>query len=684
MIQKLRHLRLEILIFFKPILQLSPMKYLLVFGITLVHLVACSGQIPDRNDLFKKLNASQNDSVKAVVLNTIARTYVRENKDSALHYFDLAILKSQEIDKPSLEVNALNLMGMTHAIWGDFDSAQKSLVEALNVCETYELDSVKHQTYFGLANVVESKGDLKKALEYYLVALKYFEKTQAYKSINRTKANISYIYMNTGDMEKAYGFIKQSNKYYKEVGALRQLMNGYSRLGTLFSQMNQRDSAIHYHDKALHLAQDLEDDLSKYEIEITLANTLFRQEKFNQAAEHYRDVISYSEKQGGNPSSTLNAYSSISVCYLMMNKPKQANIYFKKGKDMLPSVSEKKSIIDYYHKMFLFDSLNGNYKQAIINYQKHINLKDSLFNIEKHEQLAELETQYETEKITNQRNLAEERALLAETESRQNLILFISSLLVAIFIVISSFFYFSKLKQARQSEIIALELRESQRRLALEKQYRDSELKALKAQMNPHFIFNVLNSIQEFIVLNQKDLASDYLAMFADLIRGYLHYSSLGHLPLADEIESINQYLELEKLRFGESMEFDVTFEPRLNTEVIKIPTMIIQPYVENAIKHGLFSKKGDKNLTVDFRSSDEETIICTITDNGVGRAKALELKQHSPAKYKSFATEANASRLELFNQMTSKKIGVETEDLTDENGPSGTRVIITIPTIKE
>ncbi|MEP0369272.1 MAG: histidine kinase [Cyclobacteriaceae bacterium] len=660
------------------------MKCPLVFGVLFLHLALCWGQPPDRNDLFEKLNASQNDSTKAVLLNTIARTYARENKDSAIYYFNLATRKSQEIDEKELEVNSLNFIGMTYAIWGDFDSAEKSLLEALKACEAYQLDSVKHQTYFGLANVVESKGDLNKALKYYLVALKYFEKTQAHKSINRTKANISYIYMKTGDLEKAYSFIKESNRYYRESGADRQLMNGYSRLGAWFSQMNKPDSAILYHNNALLLAENLKDDLSKYEIKINLANTLYQSRKFDQAAGYYKDIISYSEKSGGNPGSMLNACSSISVCYLMMNEPRNATIYIKKGLEILPSVSEQKNIIDYYHKMFLVDSLTGDYRNAIINYQKHINLKDSLFNIEKHEQLAELETEYETEKITNQRNLAEERALLAETKSRQNLILFIGSLIVVLLIIISAIFYFSKLKQAKKAEMVALQLRESQRRLALEKQYRDSELKALKAQMNPHFIFNVLNSIQEFIILNQKDLASDYLAMFADLIRGYLHYSSLGHIPLADEIESISQYLELEKLRFGESMSFEVDFDSKLNTEAIKIPTMIIQPYVENAIKHGLFSKKGDKKLSVDFRSSDEETIICTITDNGVGRAKASELKQHSPAKYKSFATEANASRLELFNQTTYKKIGVETEDLTDENGPSGTRVIITIPSIKK
>ena len=206
-----------------------------------------------------------------------------------------------------------------------------------------------------------------------------------------------------------------------------------------------------------------------------------------------------------------------------------------------------------------------------------------------------------------------------------------------------------------------------------------SKLTALKSQMNPHFMFNALNSIQEFILQNKKELASNYLGDFADLMRSYLQYSQEDYITLRDEIETLELYLKLEKVRFENDFNYQVIYKPSLDIDSIQIPSFLIQPFVENAIKHGLLHKEGTKHIDIEFVLEKGTVLKCIIIDNGIGRKASQEINKNR--KHKSFATEASHNRLQLLNQNIGQKIGLEIEDLFDENSQSlGTRVIVTIP----
>lgn len=208
-----------------------------------------------------------------------------------------------------------------------------------------------------------------------------------------------------------------------------------------------------------------------------------------------------------------------------------------------------------------------------------------------------------------------------------------------------------------------------------------SQLKALNSQMNPHFIFNALNSIQEYILLNKKEQASNYLGDFADLMRSYLEHSQLDSISLKDEIETLQLYLSLEKIRFEDDLSYEFTIDKNILLDNIEIPSFIIQPFIENAIKHGLLHKQGDKKIDVSFQLLDSDTIRCEVVDNGVGRVKSSEINKNK--KRTSFAVDANQNRLELLNQKFSNKIGLEIVDLYDDNLPTGTKVILTLPIFK-
>lgn len=226
---------------------------------------------------------------------------------------------------------------------------------------------------------------------------------------------------------------------------------------------------------------------------------------------------------------------------------------------------------------------------------------------------------------------------------------------------------------------------EKEKNILLEKAQVDKELifyqlENLRSQMNPHFIFNALNSIQEYIVTNEKVNASAYLVKFSKLIRLYLEHSRENEVSLEEEIKALQFYLELEKDRFEEKLNFTISVDSNINPQLTKIPSLFIQPYVENSIKHGLLHKKENRLLKVNFNKV-ENLLECIIEDNGIGRKASEEINKHRRELHKSFATSANEKRVELINKTRNKKVSVKIEDLKDVNQVAmGTRVIISIP----
>jgi len=214
----------------------------------------------------------------------------------------------------------------------------------------------------------------------------------------------------------------------------------------------------------------------------------------------------------------------------------------------------------------------------------------------------------------------------------------------------------------------------------MEKEIQMSTLTSIKSQMNPHFVFNALNTVQSYIFTNDKDNAIEYLNKFSDLTRMILDMSNREMIPLSEEIRALNLYLDLESIRFEDNFTFELKVNENVNTDLIQIPSMLIQPYVENAIKHGLLHIQRARKLKVEFLREDNALIVF-VDDNGIGRKKSEEMKLSKKSGHKSFATEANKKRLQLLNQGRANTIDIEFLDKTDGLGrPNGTMVILAIP----
>jgi len=215
-------------------------------------------------------------------------------------------------------------------------------------------------------------------------------------------------------------------------------------------------------------------------------------------------------------------------------------------------------------------------------------------------------------------------------------------------------------------------------KLDLQKEVSAKEISAKSAQMNPHFIFNSLNSIQHLILKNDKVSALTYLSKFGKLTRNVLESSHMATVTLAEEISLLKSYLELESLRFDNSFEYLIEIDQNIETENVEVPLMLIQPFVENALIHGLIGKKtGVKKLTLRFLKDDDFYVI-QIEDNGIGRHSLQNAS--GKIQQKSRGMEITEKRLKMLNTQEQNKNSVEIIDKYDSNGqPSGTKVIIRI-----
>lgn len=333
------------------------------------------------------------------------------------------------------------------------------------------------------------------------------------------------------------------------------------------------------------------------------------------------------------------------------------------------------------------------YRNNNIDFHFNSNGFKSNDNIEYHYRLKDLENEWKTTNSTSVRYpsipngnyvfeiKAVHKSSLAESEIKSLRVKVIAPFWMQwwfylIVIIILSHFYVVRLNQVKQKQQEQLEKEKLDKSLVL------SQLENLRSQMNPHFIFNALNSIQEFIITSDKYSASIYLSDFSKLIRKYLDQSRKIEVSLKEEIETLKIYLELEKLRFNNQFEYSIEFDKDLDLTKTYLPSLFLQPYIENAIKHGLLHKKENRVLQLIFSlDASNKQLVCVIEDNGIGREASHIINQKASGYHTSFSTSATNDRISLLNKDTDRKISCNIVDLTNEDRqPLGTKVVLKIP----
>ena len=365
-------------------------------------------------------------------------------------------------------------------------------------------------------------------------------------------------------------------------------------------------------------------------------------------------LLYYSQKTGARPF-IRDAYLLLSKIYENKQQLKTAYSWFKKYNE-LNSILEKDN---FKAKMYAWDAV------AKINIA---------------------EEEYRTQnRIKQARNNAAIEMLTRD--KRIQLYGFISAILISLLvmiIIIRNILFRRKKDRLQhlftQSQLMIEKQHQEKEVMQLHQQKTDLEMQALRAQMNPHFIFNCLNSINMFILENNKLQASEYLSKFSKLIRLILQNSQEAYIPLERELDALKLYLELESLRFEQRFEYKIIQDEALDTTMLKVPPLIIQPYAENAVWHGLMHKNEMGHLTIELYIKDE-MLYYEITDDGIGRKQAAALKSKSAAMHKSMGMRITTNRLQMLQKQNHHENAVSIIDLMLADGsPGGTEVQIKIP----
>lgn len=523
---------------------------------------------------------------------------------------------------------ANSIIGQIYRESGNYDSAFYAFKQALDV-------AVQFKNTFWIAEEFIDIGDLYQAIEDYPTALEYYG-----KAFKMKKRNDISIY-------------------------------DYPVYAELFSLTHQYDSALYYY----NYLDSAKADIQKLRIFLISKGEYFLiRKEYDNALGNFLRGLAY-HRQFNDRNQIKRALIDIAKTYAGENNNSAALQYAREGLNMALQTKSRQYIRDAYQIIYaVYDRLHET-DSAYFYYQKYVAMKDVVSNDELKGKFAAYN--YE-QKIT----LLDKEKLLQQQQlkqsAQQKIFLIIGILGVMVLGII--FLRFAVLKRKNEKHLREIAENELQlQKLESQKQFSELEMQALRAQMNPHFIFNCLSSINRFILKNKTEEASDYLTKFSRLIRMVLNNSKRSFISLEDELETLHLYLDMERLRFKDSFDYSFTYNNSVEASNIFIPPLLLQPFAENAIWHGLMHRQEKGFLNFNFLA-EEKWLTCIITDNGVGREKAESLKSKSAEKQKSMGLKITTERLSLLNNRPDEQTIFTIEDITDENGNAlGTRVHLKI-----
>ncbi|WP_298222645.1 tetratricopeptide repeat protein [Flavobacterium sp.] len=614
------------------------------------------------DSLKRVLSVVKIDTAKVNVLNSIADKYKESNPDSTASYALKAAALSQKLDYDFGLANALVNSGNSNIILGNYRKANEYFAKAQAVFETLlnantEIETKRIQN--GLARAFASQGivfsqesNYYMALEMYQKALKIYLDIGQKINISKAYNNIGIVYKSQQNNAKALEYFKKAFKLQEEIGEQTAAVT-LTNIGVIYAEQGNKTQAFQYYQKAERLFQKMDNKRG-----FALLNNYFgdyykAQKDYTKATQYYTTALSMYEEMQSKFGASLALYN-LGQLHRDLKKYDEALVFANKSLEYAKAIG----ILDQtYHSEKLLSELYGdqnNLELSFFHYKNYIAARDSITNQENNKKILRSEMESEYKRKT---------AVLSERAKRNTQFTIFS--IIGVLLLAGLIF-------------VTYNRRQIKRRLTLQKEVAEYEQKALHLQMNPHFVFNCLGSISSFIVQNGTDSALKYLSKFSKLMRLTLEYSKGSLIPIDKEIESLQNYLELEQLRFHNKFTFEIHSSDKVEFNM-GIPPLLIQPFVENAILHGLVPKEGNGTIEVHFDVQNGQ-FICSISDDGIGLSKSKHLKEDSVTAHKSMALEITKKRLEIMEATTLKSAQIDIKELTSNNEVTGTKVILRLP----
>ena len=452
----------------------------------------------------------------------------------------------------------------------------------------------------------------------------------------RLLINLGISYTKLKEYDRSRKFFNESLAMSESLGTKRPAATALSNIGEVLIQLKQYDSALIFHLRALRLREE----------------------------GSQREKIAMSQMRVGETYAFLSKYAA-------------AQAYFEKALSISSELGSKPMMRSLLKNLSGLYAAQGSFNKAYEYHLLFAAMKDSILTEETARRLAELQTIYDSKEKDKQIALMAKEKEVQDREMKRQATLnkaYVGGLLCFVIVGLLLFYI------VRQRMDLA-EKNNEIRQGELKLQLKELEMKALRAQINPHFLFNCMNAINLMILKGHTENATLYLTKFSKLVRSILENAENPAVTLESEMLLVESYIQLEELRLPGKIGYSISVDKSIGVQNTYLPSMVLQPVIENAIWHGLVHKEGNEKgiISINVRQHADE-LLCTIEDNGVGRAKAQLLRERSIMDHKSLGMKITEERLQL-RRLDRTRQCIQITDLKDSlNHPVGTRVVIHIP----
>ncbi|MGN6396243.1 MAG: tetratricopeptide repeat-containing sensor histidine kinase [Mucilaginibacter sp.] len=643
------------------------------------------------------VNKAAEDSSKVDLLSNLSKKYYPIDYKKGLEYGNRALSLAKKIGWKQGVMRAYSSLAANYWARNDFMRAQDFYGESLKVAREISNKMFIAINLHDIGICYDVTGNSEKAVAYYKESIAAAS-ANGFKELEMgTYSNIADLYSNEKKYDEALSYYHRSLKLSGQIN--KPLNGGYyiQKIGLIYSYKGDQDKALEYVNKAIKLFEKLGNDEGVAFCLNEQSRLYVAKKEPAQAIKQCLRALNMLAQLKGTPTQKMQSSFNLTLgnAYAQAAKQSQGkqaiNFLQLAVKSYGRAVSIDKAI-NYRESAAnglkgLSESLEalGRHNEALQVYKEYAASNDSINNSEKlkdytrHELAFEYARRHDSlnyEARLQKQEMAQVRAA-ADSKVKQRSLYGVVAIVVLL--LISSYFFFrARVQQIRFKSQLANEKAQQQiKDMGFESKLNDLTLASLKSQMNPHFIFNCLNSIKFYVEKNETDAASLYITKFSRLIRSILDSARSEKISLATELELIRLYLEMEAMRLKEKLRYQIDVADDIDAEFIEIPPLLIQPYVENAIWHGLMPKQEGGVIKIDVKIVNS-CLLITIADDGIGREQAGVLKKKNKFNHASHGSALNNERIAMFNARYKTNTRVDITDLYNHAGIAcGTLVTI-------
>lgn len=631
------------------------------------------------DSLEQVIQSNTPDTLKISAALNLSRILRMSDPERARGLLFFADSLAQVNRRPLEAVRVLSGLGILETMLGNYTEAIQYMERALQLARTEKLINGEAESLVNLGIVNRRIGNYPASQEYYLQAITIYDALNDQVGMATTYENLGIVTDLMKDYTAAMAYYERALAIQKSLGRTSSLASLYNNMAIVEANQNNNELAIEMLKEALAANKEHDNTSGVVANYLNLGNFLNKIGK-HETALVCLDSVRILLGEGADMFSRANLAYNYAQTHRHLNNPRLALNYANESLLLSKEIQATKLLADAHLILSRIHEEGQDYSQSLFHHKAYASYQDSLFNETKNKEIANYQVQLDV--FSKNKRIADQEIEMLRVnqlllKERRLLILFGVIALLALLVVYLFVQKFIQSKRTRQKLEVQNTLIQQQKD-KIESVNQQLEMRLLRAQLNPHFIFNALSSIQHLIAGNDKSSALNYLGKFSRLLRQVLDNASETTVVLAEEIKLLMAYIELEALRFNQDFEYEVQVSDDIDPESTELPVLLLQPLIENAILHGLLPSKNAKKLTISF-SLTEGNLRCVVEDNGVGRNQVKPSDTAAQIKHKSHGI--HITRQRLANRHESGSQTIRYEDLKNEQRqPAGTRVTVYIP----